>query len=159
MESSLGPLRSQRGEPPAARSGVQMLGHGHENIANIMDVDHDVLSQLVAGWCFSSSAVEHVDHVALWLTLLSNVRQPGTHAPIDNVRHGGLIFSDGHCIIVLNSGRFLGYACLNTFSLRLGSCTCCWLHCASASSVRAPAPVVEHIAQAPAVLRRTCSRH
>ena len=37
--------------------------------------------QSVIGWGFQSTAMEDVDHDALWLAVLNEVLQPGAHAP------------------------------------------------------------------------------
>ena len=36
------------------------------------------LVQLVVGWSFHSSAIENVDHDAMWLTQVNEVQQPGS---------------------------------------------------------------------------------
>ena len=47
-----------------------------EQIADAMNT-----MQPVIGLGFHSSSLEEVSHNALWLALLNEVRQPGTHAP------------------------------------------------------------------------------
>ena len=47
-----------------------------EQIAEAMNT-----MQPVIGLGFHSSSLEEVNHDALWLALLNEVRQPGTHAP------------------------------------------------------------------------------
>ena len=59
---------------------VDMVSKSFQEVVNIAQKLENTV-QPVVGWSFPSSAIEDVDHDALWLALLRDVRGPGTHAP------------------------------------------------------------------------------